>query len=437
MYGVAAFVAVTLLSATGDVRRNPIAGPGDDTRNWTATERATLFALSLSQLPALAPDPSSHVADDPRAAALGQRLFFDTRLSGNGKVSCATCHQPLRDFQDSLPQGHGIGIGGKRTMPIAGTAHSPWFFWDGRADGQWAQALGPMENPLEHGATRTLIAQEVAAHYAREYAALFGATPLSADVPRNAGPTADVDGRAMWSRLSPERQELITRVYVNVGKSIAAYERRLGYGRSRVDAWIDVESAATESRWSTASAALLSPDEVSGARLFVGRAGCATCHNGARMTDDAFHNTGVPAGRSASGVSLAIDDGRATGVRRAMTGEFACTGRYSDVEAGSSAATCAELRYADSSSALLTRAFKTPSLRNVSRRAPYMDAGQLATLDDVVAHYDRAPRAPLGETELRPLKLSAAERRQIVAFLRALDADPVATPAALLHPPAR
>jgi cytochrome c peroxidase len=215
-------------------------------------------------------------------------------------------------------------------------------------------------------------------------------------------------------------------VYANVGKAIAAYERRLAFGRSRVDEWIDAE------RSSHASPVALSTDEISGARLFVGKANCATCHEGVRMTDDDFHNTGVPGGRSASGGLLPVDDGRATGVRKAVAGEFACTGAYSDAHSKDA---CAELRYADTANALSVRAFKTPSLRNVSRRAPYMDAGQFATLEQVVTHYDRAPRAPLGTTELRPLTLSADERRQLVAFLRALDAEPVATPASLLLPP--
>jgi cytochrome c peroxidase len=437
-FGLVAATSVGLFTlATFDHRSSPSVtrsmidtasvAPGVDTRGWSATERAMLFKMSLSQLPPLAPDPSNRVADDARAAEFGQQHFFDTRLSGNGKVSCATCHQPALDFQDTIPQGHGMAFGGKRTMPIAGTAHSPWFFWDGRADSQWAQALGPLENPLEHGATRTLVALEVSARYARQYATLFGALPATKDISPMAGPNSDSAGRVSWSRLSPARQESITRVYANVGKAIAAYERRLAFGRSRVDEWIDAE------RSSRASPVALSTDEVSGARLFVGKANCATCHEGARMTDDDFHNTGVPGGRSNTG-ALPVDDGRATGVRKAVAGEFACTGPYSDVHSRDA---CAELRYADTANALSVRAFKTPSLRNVSRRAPYMDAGQFATLEEVVAHYDRAPRAPLGTTELHPLTLSAAERRQLVAFLRALDAAPVATPASLLLPPLR
>jgi cytochrome c peroxidase len=110
-------------------------------------------------------------------------------------------------------------------------------------------------------------------------------------------------------------------------------------------------------------------------------------------------------------------------VRQALAGEFNCTSRYSDAKDGD----CDELRFATTDGEELVRAYKTPSLRGVAERAPYMHAGQIATLTDVVAHYDRAPRAPAGHSELKPLRLSAAERGQIEAFLRTLSA-PTRTP---------
>jgi cytochrome c peroxidase len=145
---------------------------------WTADEVATLRGLSIGSLPALPPDPSNKVADDPRAVALGQKLFFDTRLSSNGKVACASCHLPQQGFQDGKPLGQGIGTTTRRTMPIAGTAYSPWLFWDGRKDSLWAQALGPLENPVEHGGSRTpyahLIERNVAERAPYMHAGQFG-----------------------------------------------------------------------------------------------------------------------------------------------------------------------------------------------------------------------------------------------------------------------
>ncbi|WP_423065363.1 cytochrome-c peroxidase [Devosia sp. CN2-171] len=132
---------------------------------WSPAEAKLIVSLSLSALPLLPSDPSNGVGDDPAAAALGRSLFFDTRLSGNGKVACASCHLPERQFQDGTPLATGMGQTNRRTMPIAGTAYSPWLFWDGRKDSQWSQALGPLESPVEHGADRTQIARLISANY--------------------------------------------------------------------------------------------------------------------------------------------------------------------------------------------------------------------------------------------------------------------------------
>jgi cytochrome c peroxidase len=128
--------------------------------------------------------------------------------------------------------------------------------------------------------------------------------------------------------------------------------------------------------------------------------------------------------------ALPPDSGRAVGVRQAVAGEFNCTSRYSDAGPDD----CQELRFAVTEGEELVRAYKTPSLRNVAGRAPYMHAGQLATLAAVVAHYSDAPPAPFGHSELRPLRLSAEERRQVEAFLRTLS-GPLAAPAGYLDPP--
>jgi cytochrome c peroxidase len=353
------------------------------------------------------------VADDPRAAALGRALFFDTRLSGNGKVSCGTCHVPALEFQDGKPLAAGVGTTARRTMPVAGTARSPWLFWDGRTDSQWAQALGPLESAVEHGGSRTQYAHEVARSHRAEYEAVFGPLPRLDALPRHAGPVADTAWRAAWLRIPPARQEDISRVYANIGKAIAAYERRIEPGVSRFDRYVDAELAGRPHEPGSS----LSRDEEAGLRLFVGKGSCVNCHNGPRFTDDHFHNTGVPAPR----VALAPDSGRTVGVRQVLAGEFNCTSRYSDAKAED----CAELRFAVAEGAELLRAYKTPSLRGVAERAPYMHAGQLATLGEVVAHYDRAPRAPAGHSELKPLRLSEAERHQLEAFLHTLNAPPV------------
>jgi cytochrome c peroxidase len=379
---------------------------------WSAEERTTLASLTLDKLEALVPDPSNRIADDTMAARLGRQLFFDVNLSSNKQVSCATCHVPERDFQDNTPLARGVGVTGRRTMPIAGSAHAPWLFWDGRTDSQWAQALGPLESAVEHGGDRTQYAQYIAITYRKDYERLFGRLPDLNRLPAHAGPNGDSATRASWSALPESRREDITRIYSNLGKAIAAFERLITFSPTRFDRYVAAELA----RRPHTSVDSLTPDEEAGLRLFIGKANCITCHNGARLTDDHFHNTGVPV----SSVAAARDSGRTTGVRQVVSGEFNCLSRYSDAKPED----CSELRFAVTEGDELLRAFKTPSLRNVAARAPFMHAGQLSTLRDVIEHYDRAPRAPVGKSELKRLKLSATERRQIEAFLQTLSNRP-------------
>jgi cytochrome c peroxidase len=234
---------------------------------------------------------------------------------------------------------------------------------------------------------------------------------------------ADTAWRATWRRIPAARQDDISRVYANIGKAIAAYERRITFQPTRFDRYVDDELAGRPHT----PQSTLSDDEVAGLRLFIGKASCVNCHNSARFTDDHFHNTGVPLPK----VALPFDSGRAVGVRQALAGEFNCTSRYSDAKDGD----CDELKFATTDGEELVRAYKTPSLRGVAERAPYMHAGQFATLADVIAHYDRAAGAPAGHSELKALHLSATERRQIEAFLRTLSA-PVAVPPAFDRAPA-
>ena len=252
---------------------------------------------------------------------------------------------------------------------------------------------------------------------------MFGNLPDLTGLPRQAGPIADSAANKAWQRMAPIRRDAITRVYANIGKAIAAYERRIAFTPSRFDRYVDAE---VNGKPHTSSSAF-SGDEEAGLKLFIGRANCVNCHNGPLLTDNHFHNTGVP---SAPGIA-AVDSGRVVGVRQALAGEFNCTSRYSDAKAED----CDELRFAVASGAELVRAYKAPSLRNVLNRAPYMHAGQLASLDAVLEHYSTAPAAPFGHSELKPLQLSPAERRQIKAFLGTLS-SPLAAPPGYLTPPA-
>ena len=352
-------------------------------------------SLSIEGVGAVPPDPSNRWADDAAAADLGHRLFFDARLSSTGKVSCATCHDPAKEFQDATPLAKGVGTTDRRTMPIAGTAHSPFLFWDGRKDSQWAQALGPLESAVEHGGSRAQYAQVIARYYRRDYERVFGALPEL-------------------------RGDAVTAVFVNIGKAIAAYERQIQYGPSRFDRF-----AAEWKRTRAQPQEILSAEERAGFALFVGKANCTECHNGPLFTNNEFHNTGVP--RRAG---LPDDRGRFAAVAGVRADEFNCRSRWSDAKPGE----CRELDFLAPASAAQERAFKAPSLRNVAERSPYMHAGQFVTLAQVLVHYNRAPAAPGGRTELRPLGLDAAELRQLEAFLRTLSGG-IAAPAKYLTAP--
>lgn len=358
---------------------------------WSESELAILQSLSLDGLANLPAVPSNAVADNPVAAEFGRKLFFDARLSANGGISCATCHQSIRRFSDGLQKGQAIGTTDRHTPSIVGSAYSPWQFWDGRRDSQWSQALAPLEDPNEHAIDRKQVVSLIAsdAAYKSTYESLFGAMP---DV-------SSVDATSLNS------------AFANIGKSIAAFERTILPTVSKFDVYVRSLAAANDD----GQQALFNEDEVSGLRLFIGAANCLQCHNGPLLTNHEFHNTGV-----ISFPRDVPDIARVTGVAEVMQSEFNCRSNYSD----DPARRCAELDFARTGEELIG-AFKTPSLRNLENTQPYMHKGQLATLQDVLQHYNEAPDAMIGHNEAEPLDLSRRELRQLEKFLHTLDA-PVA-----------
>jgi len=366
--------------------------------SWTREEVETLRSLWLGSLEPLPADTSNAVADNPDAARFGHRLFFDRRLSGNGGIGCVTCHQPERRFTDGLQKGVAIGTSKRNTPSVIGAAYSPWLYWDGRRDSVWSQALSPLEDPNEHGSNRTQVVNVIAADaaYRAAYEALFGAIPALDD------------------------SEAADRAFANIGKVIAAYERLLLPGPSRFDRYVEAVLADD----GQTQAELFSADEIDGLRLYIGKAECMQCHNGPLLTNHEFHNTGVIAFPGE-----VPDKGRAAGVREVLADPFNCLGDYNDA----SAASCAELEFVRTGPELVG-SFRTPSLRNLEGTAPYMHKGQHATLADVLQHYNEAPPAMIGHSEIEPLNLSQRELRQLEAFLETLDA-PLATAEEWLQPP--
>lgn len=392
---------------------------------WGAEDLRVLASLRLSQLPAAPTDPSNAVENSRAAVELGKRLFNDARFSRNQAVSCASCHDPQKQFQDGLPLSRGIGVGSRRAMPIVGSGHSPWLFWDGRKDSLWSQALGPLEDEVEHGGNRANFAHLMQAHYRPAYEAVFRALPDLSAVPQDAGPSGKPAEKAAWNAMSDRARADVNRVFANMGKAIAAYEKTLIHGESRFDRYVEATIAGNPSGQQH-----LTPQEVKGLRLFLGKGQCVSCHNGPLFTDQHFHNTGV-----LLRLPTNPDRGRALGIAKVLKDEFNCLGPYSDATPEQ----CQELQFIAADDPAMDGAFKTPGLRGVSTRPPYMHAGQFASLEEVLAHYVKAPRSVVGHSELahggggnterQRIRLSAQDIRDLAAFLGTLSGPVTETPA--------
>lgn len=390
---------------------------------WSAQELSTIASMQLKEAGARPADPSNAHEARTEAVALGRALFNDVRLSRNGKVACASCHSADNQFQDGRKLGQGVVTGQRRTMPVMGAAHAPFLFWDGRKDSLWSQALGPLEDAAEHGTNRVGVVQVLRQHYGPQYRAVFGAFPEWGRLPAAASPNGDDAERQAWEAMPAASRDAVNRVFANLGKAIAAYERQVGYGESRFDRYA-AATVAGDGRGQEA----LTAQEVRGLRLFLGKGQCVTCHNGPMMTDHAFHNTGVPPLNPAR-----PPRGRADAIAKLLADEFNCLGKYSDAKPGE----CGELQFLATDDPGQLGAFRTPSLRNVAARAPYMHAGQFATLQEALEHYARSPKAALGHSELaRPgerhadrqaIRLSAADIQDLASFLGALT-GPVVQP---------
>ncbi|MEL7311439.1 MAG: cytochrome c peroxidase, partial [Pseudomonadota bacterium] len=407
-----------------------------------------LFELTLTDLPtadglaALAldkdwrppPSPSNRVADSLPAASLGRELFFDESLSGAGTSSCASCHQPARFLADGERLGQGRDRAMRNTPSLIGASAQSWFYWDGRRDSLWSQALVPFEAVEEMGGSRLAVVRTVliAPHYREQYARVFGKPPDIdfARLPAEAGPIGSAMSKAAWAELSRQDQIAINTVFANVGKAIAAFERSLPAPPSPFDLYVadrrDVGEQDSEARVGSSAhqhamehaidrnrQRPLDASALRGLALFMdsNKTNCLRCHNGPWFSNQGFHNIGTG---NFSGERL--DFGRVYGLQAAIRDEFNCLGPYSDTRPEA----CTEQRFLSKHSHVpLEGAFKVPTLRNLKHTAPYMHDGRYATLREVVEHY-RNPPSDGPPHELQALVLSDAEVDDLVRFLESL-----------------
>lgn len=325
------------------------------------------LSLGESQMKGLDKNPLTRAKIE-----LGRQLYFDTRLSADSTVSCASCHHPQEGFSRHTQFGVGIdGQKGGRNSPVSyNRILSDAQFWDGRAESLEAQAVGPIQNPIEMGNTHEACVATL----------------------------KKIPGYKMqFDKIFPGEGTTID----NVGKAIASFERILVTGPSPYDyneaykrfAALepeDLEDLKTDSpeiyaqfedlKRSIASSPM-SESAVRGQELFFSkRVGCTACHVGANFADEQYHNLGI--GMAAKEPDL---------------------GRFTETKVEKDKG-----------------AFKTPTTRNVALSAPYMHDGSLATLEEVVEHYNKGgDKNPWLSDKIVPLKLTPQEKIDLVEFMRA------------------
>jgi len=438
---LASVLALTAVCACAGSGAKGNIGPGaDDTRK-------RLEALSPAVLPEPPADPTNMYLADPRAAEFGKKLFFEKRFSGplldeanngdpatlglqgeTGKVACAGCHIPTTGFSDTRSTRAQISLASawthRRTKSLLDVAQQQLLNWDGRHDAAFSQPFTPIEDPVEFNSSRLFVAQQIKRLYRADYEAIFGPLPAldqyaivaaadagCPDIPKNV---------AHGVCVKPGYDDpAVTRVVVNMGKAIQAYLRQLRCGQSRFDAWMAGNELA------------LSADEQAGAELFVGKAGCDSCHSGPYLTDRSYHNVGLHEDYRFFVVPF-DDHGAADGLAAVRADPLNSKGVYSDGYDGRLDKLPADLSRFDG-------AFSTPGLRCVNRRPSFMHTGQFRSLDDVVNFFDKGGDANgfQGVSGNFPRGLTAEERAQIVAFLKSLDgpgADPSLSAPPVLPP---
>jgi cytochrome c peroxidase len=351
---------------------------------FTDAERRRILAHGPWPPPP-ARDPSNRVSGQPAAIALGERLFFERRLSGAGNLACDWCHAPSLDWADGFVRGVGKATVDRNTTALWNVGHQRWFGWGGASDTLWAQSVRPLLDPREMDMTATRVAERIR-----------GDTDLACRYERVFGqPPAFMDDEALL---------------VATGKALAAFQETLVSGRTPFDDFRDALA-----RNDAAAMARYPAPAQRGLKLFVGRGNCAVCHLGPQFTNGEFADIGVPFFLPQGGV----DSGRHDGLRRLRDSRLNLLGPYNDERRGDSRLRTRHVELQPRNFG----EFKVPGLRNVARTAPYMHNGSLATLRDVVRHYSELNEDRLhadGERILRPLQLNAGEIDDLIAFLESL-----------------
>ena len=413
-----------------------------DGGSLTLTIQEQVLAKSQSPLPPIPADPTNAYADNPAAAALGQMFYYEKSIAGpisqvpndlgalgdTGKVSCASCHvAPWGSDTRSFPNSYSLGTSWttRNSPPIVNVGFYEWFYWDGRSDSLWQQALLAGENALQQASDRLRIAHMVYAKYKTEYEAIFSAAYGALDVrldaangaafPPSGKPKAtpaSPDG--VWEAILPADQDIITRVFVNWGKAIAAYERKMVSRNSPWDRFVGGEATA------------IPQAAIRGYKLFVGKGYCVNCHSGPLFSDSKIHNIGVP---QKGGVA---DRGRYDNIVKAIANKFRGDGKWSDDPdaGGKKIATQPDYVPLDGGVAPASDLgmFRTKHLRQIANTGPYMHNGAYGSLKEVMDLYNAGGGdsgvGTLDKAFQGHVPMSEADELDVIEFMKTLTGDP-------------
>jgi cytochrome c peroxidase len=396
----------------------------------TPEQQAEIAAISKDFPSKAPPDTTNKYADNPDAATLGQKWFFEKRFSGaifiaadatnhglgaandTNKVSCASCHDSSNWFYDDRTQppqtSLGVGYDIRNSPTLVNAQFYKWTENDGVVDMEWADGIFAIELPWVMGGSRLQLAHAINDFYKDDYNKVFTDTPLDAGLtdmmrfPATGMPKNPFDPKAPdgdWEKMAPADRDIVNRIYANFGKATGAYVRLLISGNAPID------------KYNAGDKTALSASAVRGLNLFVGKANCVACHKGNFLHDDKFHNTGytpdlnqahiddktgIPSGDPmAPFVTPHTETGRWDAVQLLLAtafltvnGEFTSTSKYSDDTAAGTQ------KQADIADAMKMPPdtdigkWRTKGLRSIDKTAPYFHNGQFATLLDLVKFYN-------------------------------------------------
>jgi cytochrome c peroxidase len=410
-------------------------GGGGETVTLTPAERQT--AKSQSPLPAVPPDPTNAYADDPAAAELGQKFYWDKNIAGpivytpndfgaagdTAKVSCADCHMPAwgSDTRPNNALSLGVNWSTRNTGPIVNIAFYEWFYWDGRSDSLWQQAVLAAENAGQQGSDRLRIGRVIWSLYKDDYEAVFGDEfgPLDArfDPADTTWPATGKPGVVAYDGLDAADKDIITRVLVNWGKAIAAYERLLVSRNAPWDRFVAGDDDA------------ISQDAIRGYKLFVGKAYCINCHSGPFFSDNKMHSIKVP---NMGGIT---DNGLYDKLVTARKNVFLGNGVWSDDTAFGQAKLDSRPEFTvpvppdpDVAPEETKGLFRTKHMRQITETGPWFHNGWASSLEEIMLLYN----AGGGDNDAGVLDpaftghqpITEEEMAQVVEFMKTLTGEP-------------